>query len=343
MEFKEAQYLLFLPFTAALGVWLWRAIERIRRDREKLADRRLFDAAFTCIDDRDRIFTAITGTAAVLCLTLALADPRGALQTTYTPRSGVDVAVLLDVSWSMTAQDVAPSRFDAARTELQALIRNLSYDRIGIIACAGKAFRACPLTFDRDYASDVARTLDVGSVPVPGTNLSGGIRLATEMLDAGGGDNRCLVILSDGEALTGQTTAAATAAAAKSVRIYPVGVGTEKGATLDDRDGRPLKWKGKTVVSRLHADELKRLAEIGRGEYRELRGGVLTELLDDVFRRGMDLEKTRLVRMRQRRALFDVPLLTAILLLTASVVFPLAAAKIARAVNRPPRERVCAE
>ena len=114
-------------------------------------------------------------------------------------QKGLDVFIAVDCSLSMQTEDLKPNRMAHAKSILSQLIDRLAGSRIGLIAFAGQAYVECPLTIDANAAKDVLDTIDVGTVPIPGTVIGDAIRTAIQGLKAGEGQNRVLVLLTDGE------------------------------------------------------------------------------------------------------------------------------------------------
>src|SRR4029077_17549322 len=144
---------------------------------------------------------------------------------------------------------------------------------IGIIAFAGQAYVECPLTVDENAAKDVLDTVDVGSVPIPGTVVGDAIRAAIKGLKAGEGQNRILVLLTDGEDHHSDPKGAAKDAAQLGLKIFPIGIGSLEGEPIQVKDdegnrtGYKRDKKGEVVLSRLDEATLVELANTTGGHY----------------------------------------------------------------------------
>ena len=139
---------------------------------------------------------------------LSLARPQWGMRQETVQRQGVDVLVALDTSYSMNAEDVAPSRLEKAKSEIRGLIGRLKGDRIGLIAFAGTAIVQCPLTLDYGAASLFLDIADTETIPEPGTSLAAAIQTATSAFIAKERKYKVLVIITDGEDLEGQVQTA---------------------------------------------------------------------------------------------------------------------------------------
>ncbi len=209
---------------------------------------------------------------ALACLAVAAAAPRLGQHLERMQRKGADILVAMDTSSSMSAEDAEPSRLEAAKREIQGLIARLQGDRIGLITFADDAFLYCPLTADYDAASMFVESIDARVTSGAGTALAAALRESARAFAAGEGEEKVVVLVSDGEDWGQGAREAAQALAAKGVRIYAIGIGTEAGAPvpLQDAEGKAVgvrKEDGKVVVTRLHADELRQIASLGRGRY----------------------------------------------------------------------------
>ncbi|MBE7212489.1 MAG: VWA domain-containing protein, partial [Gluconacetobacter diazotrophicus] len=137
--------------------------------------------------------------AALGCFLVTMAGPRLGYETLEVHRRGLDLVVIVDVSKSMLAQDLAPDRLTRAKLAVQDLLRQLPGDRVGLVAFAGNAFLQAPLTIDYDAVLNAAAELDTDLIPVGGTNLGGAIDLALQAFGKNGTGNRAILLLSDGE------------------------------------------------------------------------------------------------------------------------------------------------
>ncbi len=266
--------------------------------------------------------------AGLLCLVVALAGPLIGSKLVEFKQKGLDIFIAVDCSLSMQAEDFKPSRMAHAKLILGQLIDKLTGSRIGIIAFAGQAFVECPLTVDENAAKDVLDTIDVGTVPIPGTVIGDAIRVAIKGLKAGEGQNRVLVLLTDGEDHNSDPKGAAKDAAKVGLKIYPIGIGTREGEPipiLDDqghRTGYKRDKKGDVVLSRLDEATLLDLAHTSGGEY--LRASPVGDEVEELARR-LDLlqqgdQKTKLFNRFENR--YQWPLAFGLVLLLASLAIP---------------------
>lgn len=203
---------------------------------------------------------------------IALARPRFGLKTEMIERKGVDVIVALDISKSMLAEDIAPSRLERAKFEIAKLIDLLRGDRVGIIVFAGESFVQCPLTLDYGAAKMFLSVVTTDWVQTPGTAITEAINQSVEAFRSQKSKSRVLILLSDGEDQVGDAEAAAQKAAALGIKIYTVGLGSESGAPIPLNKGKGnISYKkdsnGNLVMTRLNSLMLEKIATEGNGKY----------------------------------------------------------------------------
>jgi len=205
-------------------------------------------------------------------LIVAGARPRFGVYTETVKQRGVDLFVLLDVSRSMTAQDVAPSRLERAKSDVRDLLPHLAGDRVGLIVFAGKPVVKVPLTNDQGFFRMVLDEVDVGSAPRGGTLIGDAVRKALENMRRSRDRDQVLVLITDGEDQDSYAEDAAKSAAERGVKIFTVGLGdAREGARIPLRDasGRLtyLQYEGQEKWSKLNDHLLKQMALTTGGAY----------------------------------------------------------------------------
>ncbi len=205
-------------------------------------------------------------------LIVAGARPRFGVYTETVTQRGVDLFVLLDVSRSMTAEDVAPNRLERAKSDVRDLLPHLARDRVGLIVFAGKPVVKVPLTNDQGFFRMVLDDVDVGSAPRGGTLIGDAVRKALENMPRSRDRDQVLVLITDGEDQDSYAEDAAKAAAERGVKIFTVGLGdSREGARIPVRDasGRLtfLQYEGQEKWSKLNDQLLKQLALSTGGAY----------------------------------------------------------------------------
>jgi Ca-activated chloride channel family protein len=254
---------------------------------------------------------------------LALARPQFGRSRAALARTGRDVLVLLDLSRSMKARDVRPSRLEAAKRATLAIVGVSPGDRVGLIVFGGSAFLQLPLTTDRAAFEQFLNAANPGDVGDPSTNLPSALRTAATVFQHEGGlEFRVAVVLSDGESSQGDFAKAIDLLRQNRVRMFAMGIGTPEGASIPDSTlGGAVDYHrdhiGRVVVSRLDESGLSRVARETGGEY--VRWG------DETAARRIGLEIARLatreISAREQTTLadrFQWPLAVAIVTLFAA-------------------------
>jgi Ca-activated chloride channel family protein len=207
-------------------------------------------------------------TASLCCLIAALARPAWGLENSPARQEGLSIALLLDVSSSMNAQDVLPSRLTRAKLDAQQLMREFTGNEFALVLFAGSAFLQFPLTTDLASAEVFLQDANSDSISRQGTNLDAALRVAAEMFRIVKGRGRVVIIMSDGETFDGDALAPATTLTDEGVTIYAIGYGTVSGAEIPLQDGNvKTDVDGDIVTTRLDEGGLQQIAERGHGSY----------------------------------------------------------------------------
>lgn len=212
---------------------------------------------------------------ALLLLILTLSAPAYGEKSKIVKKSGIDIIIALDISRSMLAEDISPSRIDRAKMELSLFIKKLKSDRVGLIAFAGLAYPQSPLTIDYSIIKTFLASMNVGDIPVGGTNIEMAINTAINMFDdatRGGNRSKVLILLTDGESHDGKAIKAAKKAAEKGIVIYTIGIGSKDGELIPirDKNGKNkgyLKSHGKPILTKLNDKLLKKISSVTDGKY----------------------------------------------------------------------------
>ena len=232
---------------------------------------------------------------ALAALVVGLVNPKIGSQLETVKREGVDIVFAVDVSKSMEAEDIAPSRLEKSKQLVRQIIGNLGSDRVGIIAYAGSAFPQLPITTDYGSAEMFLESLNTDMISSQGTAIGDAIDLATGFFDDNQQTNRVMFIISDGEDHGGNIEDMARQAAEAGIRIYTIGVGTTKGGPIPiKRNGVIQNYKkdnqGETVIDKLDPSTLQEIAEEANGEY--IDGSVTAEVTEKVQEELLTIEKT---------------------------------------------------
>lgn len=215
--------------------------------------------------------------AGVAATTVAAARPQWTQALETSKGRGRDVIIAVDVSRSMLADDIPPSRLKRAQMVAEDLVRQLRADRIGLVAFAGSAFLQAPVTADHASVLTAMQELSPELIPLPGTNLSAALRCAEEAFDHSEAGQRAVVLITDGEELEEDAVALSKELSSK-MRIFTIGMGSPEGSVLSlpAANGGVEYIKdssGNVVRSKLDETRLKEIAEAGGGFYTKLVSG----------------------------------------------------------------------
>ncbi len=273
VQFDNTSYfllLLVLPVLLLLflAVQYWK-----RRTRKQFAEQALLRRLAPELSGSKPWLKFVVFLLGLSFLILALVNPKVGTRMETVKREGVDIVFAVDVSRSMLAEDIAPSRLEKAKRIVSELIGMLASDRIGIIAYAGQAYPQLPITTDYGAARMFLQALNTDMLSSQGTAIHEAIDLAITYFDDNQQTNRVLFILSDGEDhIEGQVEDAISKAIDEGIRIFTVGIGTAKGGPIPLRqNGNIQQFKrdseGNVVITRLDEAYLRTIADEGNGEY----------------------------------------------------------------------------
>lgn len=268
-----------------------------------------------------RTWQVVLASTALLLALVALARPQWGAQEETVYQRGRDLMLVLDVSRSMLARDVHPSRLGRAKVDLMDLVKQLRGDRVGLLAFRGRPVLLCPLTTDCAYLSQVLEGVDIDSAPMGETDIGDAILKAMESFEGDPGSHRAIVLVSDGDDLSGRVDAAIEKAREAGVAIFTVGLGSTEGSRIPTpTDGQAyLTYQGAEVSSKLNHQIMQTIAEKTGGAY--IPVGVANVKLGDLYRDHLSRISAReLEESVQRRAIerFQLFLFPAVLCLLAA-------------------------
>ncbi|MCD6659602.1 MAG: VWA domain-containing protein [Lentimicrobium sp.] len=204
-------------------------------------------------------------------LLLALANPQIGSKLEKVQRKGVDLVIAIDVSNSMLAQDIQPSRLERARQSILRLIDDLENDRIGLIVFAGKAYTQLPITTDYSAAKMMVSTIKPDMVPTQGTAIGQAIEMGMASFKEEDG-GKAIIVITDGENHEDDAIGKAKEAAENGIRVYTIGMGLAEGAPIPEIKNNQITGfkkdrSGNTIITRLDESMLQNIAEAGNGIY----------------------------------------------------------------------------
>lgn len=339
MKFANPNWLwgiLVLPVAYLLMLYLDR---RGRATFSKFVGRKLWKTIIPEMSWSFRTRKSKVFLVAFAFLLLALARPQFGTHEETVQVSGLDIVLVLDVSSSMDAEDVVPSRILKAKHLIRSFVSQLGGDRVGVVAFANSSYLASPLTTDLDYLLETVQILSPKAIQSQGTDIGTALATALRALDRGAEvstpgrtgslASRVILLISDGEDHEDAAEKQAAQIKKMGAKLYVVGVGTESGGPIpvkstDGRQSQGFKKDrvGKTIVTTFNPSFLSRLAALGDGKYWNATAGE-GEVQDLLHELGAldrtDLTERKFLVFEDR---FQIPLFIAILLFFLELALP---------------------
>ena len=268
-RFEDPQYLyllLLIPLLAAIRFMTYRKQKkRLRKFGDPLLLKELMPDVSRW---RPGVkFWLLAG--ALSLLILMLARPQMGTKISHEKRTGIETIICVDISNSMRAEDLTPSRLDRAKMMVENLVDHFTDDKIGLIVFAGDAFVQLPITSDYVSAKMFLSNVDPSMMATQGTDVARAIEMATHSFTQEKGIGKAIIVITDGEDHEGGAVEAAEAAKKAGMRVYMLGIGSTKGAPIPIPGTGDYMTDnvGQTVMSALNEDMCKQIASAGGGAY----------------------------------------------------------------------------
>jgi Ca-activated chloride channel homolog len=309
-NFGWVEATLMVLFTIGYTIYLWRIIK---------ISRALHSPAST-------IFFKLTlRTLAVTLIVIAILGPTYGDSKKEIKSVGKDIMLCVDLSKSMDAFDVQPTRLEKIKFELKKIVAAFSSDRLGLVIFSSEAFMQCPLTYDQNALNLFIETMNTNLVPASGTDFGPPLKMALTKIqdDASanaGQKSKVIVLISDGEDFGEETDDIARQVEDEGIRLFTLGVGTEQGSQIAASKGFKTDQKGNIVVSKLNPVSLKALASKTDGQYFEINESRndVNRLINAINKIEGQMRDARLVDVSANRYFYF--LLAALILLVVDVM-----------------------
>jgi Ca-activated chloride channel family protein len=272
MRLQHVEYLIGLMAVPALIVLFWWLLQWKKKTAKKMGDESLVKQLMANYSPARFLIKFILVLVALTAIILGASN----LQKKGAPENvnlaGVDVMLVLDVSKSMLAQDINPSRLEKAKQLLMRLLDKLENDRVGLILFAGHAYMQMPLTTDENASRMYIQNASPDAVPTQGTVIAEALRMANTAFNSKEHKYKAVVLISDGEDHDPEASSVAKQLADDGVMINTVGIGSPDGSPIIDPITRESKKdeNGQVVISKLNEAELNQLADATNGIYLRL-------------------------------------------------------------------------
>lgn len=268
LRFEDPIYLwllLLLPVLALVRFFAWR---KYKKQLRHFGDPKLLADLMPDVSKPRRAVKFWLLMAALAVLILMLARPQMGTKISHEKRNGIEAIICLDISNSMKAEDVVPSRLDKSKMLVENLVDHFTNDKVGLIVFAGDAFVQLPITSDYVSAKMFLQNIDPSLIATQGTDIAQAINLAMHSFTQQDKVGRAIIVITDGEDHEGGAIEAAKAAKAKGINVFILGVGSTKGAPIPTGDGGYMKdASGQTVMSALNESMCQQIAQAGKGTY----------------------------------------------------------------------------
>jgi len=268
IRFYNASFLWLLLIIPILAIIRWTALYSRRKKLRKLGDPALLAGLMPDVS-KWRPFVKFWLLQLVLALLiLALARPQMGTKITHQKRNGIDAVIALDISNSMLAQDVQPSRLDKSKMMIENMIDHCTDDRVGLVVFAGDAFVQLPITNDFISAKMFLQNVDPSLISEQGTDIGKAIDISMKSFSSQRNSGKAIIIITDGEDHDGDAEAEAKSAHDKGINVFVLGIGSPQGAPIPLGNGNYLKDRsGQTVMTRLNEQMCRQIAQAGSGTY----------------------------------------------------------------------------
>ena len=294
-QIEEPAYFIYLAIIPAIFVMFLLVLLSKKRKQKQFADSKLIQKLIPERSIFKSVLKIIMLCLGLALLIIALANPKMGTKLETVKRQGVDIVFALDVSKSMLAEDIAPSRLDKAKQIINKIIENLASDRVGIIIYAGNSYPLLPITTDHAAARMFLQNANPNMVSSQGTSINEAIERGITYFDNDEQTNRFLFIVSDGEDHEENALSMAEQAKREGIKIYTIGVGTEKGGPIPIKEnGSIISYKkdnkGEVVITKMKEQVLVDIANEGNGKY--INGNRTQETIDIIEELLVNAEKS---------------------------------------------------
>ncbi len=268
-QFANSTYLYVLIILPFLAIFYLYSNYRRNKNISKYGDKELIKVLMPDVSSsRLDVKFWIVFTAIALIITM-LARPQFGSKMETVKRSGVEAVIALDISNSMLAQDVTPSRLEKSKKLISKMVDEFTNDKVGLIVYAGDAFTQLPITTDYISAKMFLESISPSLIQTQGTNIGEAIRLGMKSFTPQEGVGRAIIVITDGENHEGGAVEAAKEAAEKGMFVYVLGVGSPEGSPIPIEGSNDYRKdrNGNVIVTRLNEEMCQEIAKAGNGAY----------------------------------------------------------------------------
>lgn len=268
LRFEDPIYLwmlLIIPILVLVRFIVW---QKRKRNLRKFGDPSLLKEMMPDVSKYRPTIKFCLLLSVITILIFMIARPQVGSKISHEKREGIEVLIALDISNSMLAQDVIPSRLEKSKLLIEDLVDHFTNDKVGLVVFAGDAFVQLPITNDYVSAKMFLQNINPSLITTQGTDLARAISLSQSCFTQREHIGRAIIVITDGEDHEGGALEAAREAYKKGINVFILGVGTSKGAPIPDGNGGYLKDNsGQIVLSALNEQMCQQVAKAGNGVY----------------------------------------------------------------------------
>lgn len=316
-------FLLIIPFLVFI---YWSLLRWKKRKLKAFANEQLWEELMPLRSIKRSKWRFTFYSLAFIFMIIAMANPLIGSKIKKAKQKGVDLMICLDVSKSMLANDIKPSRIKNAKRAINQLIDKLEGDRIGLVIFAGEAYKQLPLTNDYAAAKLFLSAVYPNMIKTQGTAIALAIDKAISSFDLESNSDKAIIIISDGEDHEGNAETTAASAQELGIKVFTLGMGLPEGAPIPEINGNNLQFKkdnnGKTIITKINEEMLQKIASKGGGTY--IRANNTSSGLDLLFKEINKMEEKTYdtIDFTDFESRFQYPLFIALLFLILSILIP---------------------
>jgi Ca-activated chloride channel family protein len=297
VHFAYSWILYFLILIPLMALWYWR-IGRNKSTSITYSSLKIFKSFKPTLKERLRHSTVVLKLLALMLLIVAMARPQSYSSGENIYSEGIDIAMLLDISGSMLAEDFRPNRIGAAKNVIDDFIQGRTSDRIGLVVFARESFTQCPLTIDYPVLRGLLKEIKSGMIE-DGTAIGNAIANGVNRLKDSKAKSKVIILLTDGVNNAGEVDPLTAAQIAKTfgIRIYAIGVGTIGEAPYPFQTPYGIRYQ--MVPVEIDEGVLKQIASGTNGKYFRATNN---KKLEDIYKEIDKLEKSKVEITSYRNA-----------------------------------------
>lgn len=294
-ELENPKYFYLLALIPILVVLFLFNLVWKRKKQAQFSDLELFKKLSPEKSTFKPVLKIVVLSLAFACLVIALVNPKMGTKMETVKRQGIDIVFAVDISKSMLAEDIAPNRLEKTKQLVSQIINELGNDRFGIVGYAGSAYPVLPMTTDYGIAKMYLQSMNTDMVSSQGTAINDALKLSVDYFDIKE-TSKLIILVSDGEDHGVGADEAIAMAKDKNIKIFSIGMGTEKGAMIPIKDNRGniISYKkdqnGDNVITKMYPETLKSISDKTKSKY--INGSNTKEVVEAVKSQLDKIEKT---------------------------------------------------